>query len=52
MSFNDLKIYIMNTTAIAVSMADYIVDILRIGLLVLTIVYTILKIRKINGKKN
>ncbi len=52
MEMNDFKIYIMNTTAIAVSMTDHIVDILRIGLLVLTIIYTILKIRKINGKKN
>ena len=40
MEINDLKIYVMNATAIAVSMTDHIV------------VYTILKIRKINGKKN
>jgi len=49
---NDIKLYLMNTAAFAISMADWIVDLLRITLLVVTIVYTILKIKKINGKKN
>lgn len=49
---NDIKLYLMNSAAFAISMADWIVDLLRITLLVVTIVYTILKIKKINGKKN
>ena len=49
---NDIKLYLMNSAAFAISMADWIVDLLRITLLVATIVYTILKIKKINGKKN
>tara|TARA_R100001460_G_scaffold8286_1_gene20607 strand:- start:28 stop:189 length:162 start_codon:yes stop_codon:yes gene_type:complete len=49
---NDIKLYLMNSAAFAISMADWIVDLLRITLLVVTIVYTVLKIKKINGKKN
>lgn len=49
---NDIKLYLMNSAAFAISMADWIVDLLRITLLVVTIVYTILKIKNINGKKN
>lgn len=49
---NDIKLYLINSAAFAISMADWIVDLLRVTLLVVTIVYTILKIIKINGKKN
>tara|TARA_R100000654_G_scaffold3137_1_gene10907 strand:+ start:25654 stop:25815 length:162 start_codon:yes stop_codon:yes gene_type:complete len=49
---NDIKLYLINSTVFAISMSDTIVDLLRITLLVVTIIYTILKIRKIYGKKN
>jgi len=49
---NDIKLYIINSIVFAVSMADWIVDLLRITLLVVTIVYTIKKIKGINGNKN
>ena len=48
----DLKLYILNTFVLAFSFADYVVDILRIILLVATIVYTIKKTQELNGNKN
>lgn len=50
MGFSDLKLYVFNLLAVAVSMSETITDVLRISLLILTIVYTILKIRKLYGK--
>jgi flagellar biogenesis protein FliO len=52
MVMSDIKLYVINTTALAFSFADYVVDILRIILLVVTIVYTIKKIQNTNGNKN
>tara|TARA_R100001509_G_C4861675_1_gene213603 strand:+ start:463 stop:618 length:156 start_codon:yes stop_codon:yes gene_type:complete len=49
---NDVKLYVMNTGALAFSFSDYVVDILRIILLLVTIVYTIKKTLSIHGKKN
>ena len=48
---NDIKLYLMNSAAFAISMADWVVDLLRITLLVVTIVYTILKIKNQWQKK-
>lgn len=50
MGFSDLKLYVFNLAAVAVSLSDTITDLLRISLLILTIIYTILKIRKLYGK--
>lgn len=50
MGFSDLKLYVFNIGAVAVSLSDTITDVLRISLLILTIIYTILKIRKLYGK--
>jgi hypothetical protein len=50
MGLSDLKLYVFNIAAVAVSLSDTITDVLRISLLILTIVYTILKIRKLYGK--
>ena len=52
MGLSDLKLYVFNLGAVAVSISEGITDILRISLLILTIIYTILKIKNINGKKN
>lgn len=46
MQFQDLKIYIMNTMALGISMTNVEVT-LRIILLLVTIIYTIQKIKKI-----
>ncbi len=46
MQFQDLKIYIMNTMALGISMTNVEVT-LRIVLLLVTIIYTIQKIKKI-----
>ena len=50
MGFGDLKLYVFNIGAVAVSISNNITDTLRISLLILTIIYTILKIKKLYGK--
>lgn len=50
MGLGDLKLYVFNIGAVAVSISNSITDTLRISLLILTIIYTILKIKKLYGK--
>lgn len=52
MSFNDLKIYTLNTFAMAVSFSQ-LESTLKIVLLIISIVYTLMKIIETSkGKKN
>jgi hypothetical protein len=51
MSINDLKIYLVNSFAMAVSFSN-VESTLKIFLLCVSIIYTVLKILELTNKKN